>query len=488
MFVGISPFMSGAVSLPETRLEPRQRAEHLLNRAAFGPRPGEAEGLLNKADLERWLESQLHPESINDAVLEKKLNQLFVHRESYQKLLNEYLPMADSPKSADRIESVARTLIYQKFISAVESRRELEQVMVDFWFNHFDVDDMYPVFLVQYERDVIKAGIFGKFKDLLRAVAQSPAMLRYLNNAMNSKQGANTLGLDPSNRISYASPDGINENYARELLELHTLGVNNGYSQSDIINVAKALTGWTLPYLDNPYFAYFPAWHDESDHLILGTVFHGKEGMQEGEKVLNFLATLPETARYLSKKLCSHFVSDPASLSCIKLLSQTFQETDGDLRKIYETMFQSPDFWSPQSYRQRIKKPFEFSTSAARAVGSDIIVSDRHIRSFFETMIKLGEPIYACPTPTGYDDSNLAWSNSGTVLRRSIEAPNIIELSRPTIGVDRDRLSVVFREITGVDPSPTEKAELQKYYEKGENQKNARLLSLIISLPEFQRH
>jgi uncharacterized protein (DUF1800 family) len=333
-----------------------------------------------------------------------------------------------------------------KLLRAVYSDRQLEEVLTDFWFNHFNVfigkgADHYLV--TAYERDVIRPHVLGKFKDLLLATAQSPAMLFYLDNWQSegpnsdaalgipargpSPRPAGPLGRGgnaPPQRPPQAQPNaqnnqqkrrnGLNENYARELMELHTLGVNGGYTQQDVTQVARVFTGWTI---DQPGqgggFIYRPRVHEPGEKVVLGHKIKDS-GENEGREVLEILAQHPSTARFISTELAQRFVSDNPPKSLIDAMSKTFQKTDGDLRAVLETMFHSPEFWAPEAYRARVKTPFEFVVSALRATQADI----GDPQPLLGTLNKMGMQLYGAQPPTGYSTKADVWVNSAALLDR----------------------------------------------------------------------
>jgi uncharacterized protein (DUF1800 family) len=305
---------------------------------------------------------------------------------------------------------VASDLAEAKLLRAIYSNHQLEELLVDFWYNHFNVflnkgGDRYlaPV----YERDAIRPHVFGKFYDLLTATAESPAMLFYLDNwesvapaAANAKQ---------------KNKRGLNENYGRELLELHTLGVDGGYTQQDVIEVARCFTGWTIA---NPRkgggFEYNDKVHDKGPKIVLGHVIAAGGGMSDGLEVLRILAQHPSTAHFISLQLARRFVADDPPPSLVKRMSQTFEKTDGDLRAVLQTMLVSPEFWSPGAYRKKIKTPFEMVVSAVRASSADV-------ESAFvlgNELQKLGEPLYRKVEPTGYSSANAEWISTAALLDR----------------------------------------------------------------------
>jgi len=335
-----------------------------------------------------------------------------------------------------------------KLLRAVYSDRQLEEVLTDFWFNHFNVfigkgADHYLV--TAYERDVIRPHVLGKFKDLLVATAQSPAMLFYLDNWQSEgpdseaargvpAHGPNAGMNGPFARrgIMYPVPHppqpqqpnarnnqqkqrhGLNENYARELMELHTLGVNGGYTQQDVTQVARVFTGWTI---DEPNrgggFIYKPRLHEPGEKVVLGHKI--KEGGEnEGRQVLGILAHHPSTARFLSTELAQRFVSDDPPQALIDAMSKTYMKTDGDIRAVLETMFHSSEFWAPAAYRARVKTPFEFVVSSLRAMQVEIIDP----QPLLGTLNKMGMPLYGSQPPIGYSTKADVWVNSAALLDR----------------------------------------------------------------------
>ena len=332
-----------------------------------------------------------------------------------------------------------------KLLRAVYSERQLEEVLTDFWFNHFNVfigkgADRYLV--TAYERDVIRPHVLGKFKDLLIATAQSPAMLFYLDNwqsegpnsdaalgrppranvAMRPRPWARFPGGGYPQRPQQTTPQdnkkirrsGLNENYARELMELHTLGVNGGYTQQDVTEVARIFTGWTL---DQPQqgggFIFRPRLHEPGDKMVLGHRIK-QGGEDEGLQVLKLLASRPATARFISTELAQRFVSDNPPPSLIDAMSKAFLKSDGDIREVLQTMFRSPEFWAPEAYRARVKTPFEFVVSSLRATQADV----NDPQPLLITLNKMGEQMYGCQPPTGYSTKADVWVNSAALLDR----------------------------------------------------------------------
>jgi uncharacterized protein (DUF1800 family) len=330
---------------------------------------------------------------------------------------------------------VVNELMQAKILRAIYSERQLDEVMTDFWFNHFNIfinkgADRY--LLTSYERDVIRPHVLGKFEDLLVATAKSPAMLFYLDNWLSvgpDSQIAIGIPAHPNRRFYGPGPDmrpgnrprgkgkqasGLNENYGRELMELHTLSVNGGYSQKDVTEVAKVFTGWTL---DQPRkggdFRFEPRMHEPGDKFVLGHRIK-PNGENEGLEVLHLLAHNPKTAHFISQKLAMRFVSDDPPPALVDRMTETFLKKDGDIREVLRTLFKSPEFWSPEVYRAKVKTPLEFVASAARASGADV----EDARALVGTLNNMGMMLYGQQPPTGYSMKADVWVNSSALLGR----------------------------------------------------------------------
>ena len=307
---------------------------------------------------------------------------------------------------------VAYDLLESKLLRAIESNRQLAEELDDFWFNHFNVyyDKGSDRFLIpEYEREAIRPHVLGKFRDLLEATAKSPAMLFYLDNFQSVR-----ADIDANSR-SRRAKRGLNENYGRELMELHTLGVNGGYTQKDVTEVARCFTGWTI---EDPRrggaFIYRDNLHDKGEKIVLGHVIPAGGGMEDGEKVLDILATHPSTARYISTELAQRFVADNPPQPLIDKMSKTFLASGGDIRQVMKTMLESKEFWSQGAYRAKIKTPLEMVASAVRALGAN--VTDAW--ALANQVGNLGEPLYRKQEPTGYSNLNAEWVNSAALLGR----------------------------------------------------------------------
>ncbi|HXW94043.1 MAG TPA: DUF1800 domain-containing protein [Terriglobales bacterium] len=323
-------------------------------------------------------------------------------------------------------EVVADELMQSKILRETYSERQLQEVMTDFWLNHFNVfigKGMDRYFLTAYERDVIRPRVLGKFEDLLVATAQSPAMLFYLDNWLSvgpNSEKATGVATAGSLRRRRPAPRnagkrvGLNENYGRELMELHTLGVNGGYTQKDVTEVARVFTGWTLkPPREGGEFTFDERMHDPGEKTVLGhrIKFRGKK---EGLEVLHILARHPSTAKLVSSKLAVRFVSDNPPATLVNRMAQTFLKKDGDIREVLKTMFDSPEFWADDEYRAKVKTPLEFVVSALRVTQADISDATALTRQ----LQRMGMPLYGMQPPTGYSMKAEAWVNSSALLER----------------------------------------------------------------------
>ena len=425
---------------------------HVLNRIAFGPRTGDVDRV-KAIGLERYIDQQLHPERVQDAALADRLAGLSTISMSRRELSEKFeQPLmearreqksradGEAPKTPapaqQRANSVVMELGEQKILRAVYSERQLQEVLTDFWFNHFNVDarkgrDRF--LLTDYERDVIRPHVLGSFRDLLGATAKSPAMLFYLDNWMSiDPNGPHPIVTPPHLARgpfggAYVVPGtvrqpprgknakGLNENYGRELLELHTLGVDGGYTQRDVTEVARAFTGWTI---ENPKqgggFVFRAQQHDMGQKVVLGHVIKAGGGESDGEKVLDILAKHPSTAHFIATKLARRFVSDTPPTALIDRATARFRETNGDLREVTRTILLSPEFLSADAFNAKAKTPFDFVISALRATDSDV----QDAKPYVQTLQQLGMPLYQCQPPTGYKDTADAWINTGALVAR----------------------------------------------------------------------
>jgi len=396
---------------------------HLLNRIGFGPRPDDIERV-QEAGIQKYLDQQLHPERIHDAAAEARLAsipsltmrtpQLLESYPAVQKLARQFrIRQGDENKRDVRRQVLAyyeenglnlpqrllQELESQKIVRAAHSERQLQEVMTDFWFNHFNVfwsKNADRWLTTAYEMNAIRPNVLGKFKDLLMATAKSPAMLFYLDNFLSS------------------SLKGINENYARELMELHTLGVDGGYTQKDVQEVARAFTGWSI---DGPQrngeFMFRPRIHDDGEKIVLGHRINAG-GIKDGEMVLEILARHPGTAHFISTKLVRRFVSDNPPEALVKRVADVFRKTDGDIREMMRTIVTSPEFNSAEAQGAKTKTPFEFAVSSIRVLDGSTDGS----RQLAQAIARMGQPLYQCQPPTGFPDRADHWMSNGAVVER----------------------------------------------------------------------
>jgi uncharacterized protein (DUF1800 family) len=475
--------------LPITQLTEDEAIVHALNRLAYGPRPGDVERI-RQMGLEKWIDQQLHPESIDDQALNQRLQRYPTLNMSSKQLLEEYPRPEQVAKqqgitkeqAQDQLKSKQQTAESQVIVTgnenldkaqqqlaklqgpnriiadlsmakldrAIYSDRQLEAVMEDFWFNHFNVfankgDDKW--LLTSYERDTIRPHTMGKFQDLLVATAKSPAMLFYLDNFLSADpaavarmeaekdlrraryQGAFVGGSMPTpgtfpgpatgparaTPVAAKKPErGLNENYGREVMELHTVGVDGGYTQLDVIQMAECLTGWTIhePRKD-PQFFFDEKIHAAGKKVVMGRTFdYG--GEKDGEEALKMLAGRPATASFISTELARHFVSDNPPPALVERMAKSFESSGGDIRAVLKTMVYSPEFWSKDAYRAKVKTPFELVASTARALNAEVTIT----LPLTQWVSRMGEPLYLCQPPTGYSDKSETWVNTGALLNR----------------------------------------------------------------------
>ncbi|MGJ5814199.1 DUF1800 domain-containing protein [Paludibaculum fermentans] len=435
LFLLAVPLLAAALHLTE-----EQRTEHLLSRATFGARPGDVQRV-QQLGWKKWLDLQLHPGQIpEDPQLTEKLQPLESLRMSSEELARTYprpkpqknfsaadatrpprpvrpgfrMAEATTQQRRDYLMEVGppRVIAYDlseaKILRAVYSNRQLEEVLTDFWFNHFNVffDKGANRYLItSYERDAIRPNVLGKFKDLLTATAKHPAMLFYLDNWQSVAPGS-----QPRQKQR-----GLNENYARELMELHTMGVDGGYSQKDIVEVARCFTGWTIrqPQQGGGFF-FAPRLHDRGEKTVLGVKIAAGGGEEDGIKVLELLGRHPATARFLSRELALRFVSDSPSAALIDRMAKEYLKSDGDLRAVVRTMFESKDFWSAEAYQSKIKSPLEFVASAVRAGEANVTFGF----GLAQVVDRLGQPLYRKAEPTGYSNKSEEWVNSSGLVAR----------------------------------------------------------------------
>lgn len=388
----------------------RDRARHVLNRFAFGPRPGDVEGLVEEG-MDGWLERQLNAPadgadlpSLRDAYPYAYMAALELKHPNAPREDQEMLEgMAPGPNGPIQRRDILHQLQAELLSRQVLSEHQLREVMVDFWFNHFNVDaQKRQVHYVagDFLRNVIRRHALGRFEDMLIAVATHPAMMLYLDNSQSS--------------VLRPGPDGerggINENFARELLELHTVGVDGGYTQADVEEVARVLSGWGVADLG---FAYRQAEHDLGAKEVMGHEFPAGGGMDEGLSLLRWLAHHPSTVRFLATKLATRFVTDTPSEEFVERIATVFRESDGDISTVMRAIAADPDFWAEANRNSKVKTPIEWLNSALRGIGAVPAEVD-----VFRAAQRLRQPLLAMPIPTGYPERAEEWANGAQLGMR----------------------------------------------------------------------
>src|SRR5438309_2155198 len=541
------PLVEASAQAPA--LTPRDSALHALNRLAYGPRPGEVDRVAADGVM-RWVDRQLSPRKIDDGPLAARERRFKILDYDAGELARVYVDaqrerreqkraaatdsMTEKPEQAGPLEQRGRRLgaEFQELavIRAVLSERQLYEVMVDFWANHFNVFFAKGAdrFLTpSYIEQTIRPRALGKFPDLLIATAHSPAMLFYLDNwesvapgstppqAMRLRArplfgprpmfgrpppfaaGRDPLRADSLRRQALAQrPKGINENYARELLELHTLGVDGGYTQQDVIDVARIFTGWSVRRPQQGGDFEFHDWaHDYGEKVVLGVTFPPGHGMDEGVRLLKLLADHAATMHHVSRKLCQRFVNDDPPDGCVDDAVAAWKHSSGDMGEVLRAIFHGPDFWAAANVRAKVKTPLEFVVSAARAVAAEPDTSPR----LAQVVARLGEPLYLHVAPDGYPEREAAWVNSGALLDRMNAAVALASGKLPGVTVVLDSIvsagdaeqliGVVNEKILGGTMSENTKQVLRRELAGVGDPAQARALAvgLAIGGPEFQR-
>jgi uncharacterized protein (DUF1800 family) len=500
--------------IPITELTEDEAILHALDRLAHGPRRGDVENI-RKIGLAKWVDQQLAPDALDDSALDERLKSYPTLGMSPKQLLDEFPPENQTVKkegitkdeykvqlerkqqqamaqvkatgndNLDKAQQqlakiqgpgrIVMELSMAKLERAIYSRRQLEAVMEDFWFNHFNVfagKDADRWLITSYVQDTIRPHAMGKFQDLLLATAKSPAMLIYLDNWLSADpaafekiqqeiaarrqryQGAFSASgpLPPPGMPGAAmrapakrQERGLNENYGREVMELHTVGVDGGYTQQDVIEMAECLTGWTVREpRENPEFFFDDRIHAQGKKVVMGRAFkYG--GMRDGEEALKMLANHPNTAKFISTELARHFVSDDPPHSLIDRMAKNYLATHGDIRSVLRTMIYSPEFWSRSVYRAKVKTPFELVASTARALNADVQVP----LPLVQWVGRMGEPLFQCVPPTGYSDKSETWVNTGALLNRLNFALTFAADRMPGAQVD---LKTMFSDEAASDP------------------------------------
>jgi uncharacterized protein (DUF1800 family) len=458
-------------------LTERQAAAHLISRFTYGVRPGELDAVVQMG-LENWFGKQLQGTFADDSLMERlsrydalelsneevantyprggqvlrmairdgviPRDSVKTDRKEYREVLQTYM----AQKGLKREQDLFRQLFCQKVLRAAYSENQLREVMTDFWFNHFNVSitkNDCAEFIPAYERDVIRPNALGRFGELLLKTAKSPAMLYYLDNFISSVPLREDQSVMPADSLGQALQQarrnrGLNENYAREVMELHTLGVDGGYTQQDVTEAARVLTGWGIypmganargggiakmarftdmqtarrGFVRDGDFFFNSNRHDKGEKVVLGHAFPAGGGYEEGVTLLNLLAHEPATAKFVCRKIAVRFVSDDPPAALVEKMASVFVTRAGDIRQVLLTMVESPEFWNPAALREKTKSPFELAMGAVRGLNGDI----QQPMPLFNWVTRMGEKKYYYQAPTGFPDRGTYWINTGSLLNR----------------------------------------------------------------------
>jgi uncharacterized protein (DUF1800 family) len=459
---------------------------HVLNRIGYGPDTW-SQARIEQIGVWAYIEEQLRPELLDDSALEAQIASLYpVTTLSYTESRATYgytgegmtgpnVPMRDATRA--------------KLLRAVLSKRQLEQVLVDFWYNHFNVDagvEEARWGFLPFERDAIRPHVFGRFEDMLRATARSPAMLDYLDNASNFVQGVgNGLGF------------GLNENYAREILELHTMGVDGGYTQQDVREVARAFTGWSFDRFTAPpasAFVFYADGHDREPKTVLGLQLPAGRGEEDAEDVMHLLAHMPQTAERISRKLCQRFLSETPPENVVQGAADVFLATQGDLREVYRSILHSPEFSSVAFERTKLKRPLVYAASLARAVGIGDVAT--FAASVDGQLPRMGEALYRAGPPTGYPDSSQYWSGEASqIIRMNLawNATHGLNGFAPQLAVTGTTPAEIVDELAlqllrgRIEPS-TRQALIVLAVSVPASERVAQVAATLLASPDFQLH
>jgi uncharacterized protein (DUF1800 family) len=411
-----------------------QLAEHVLNRLAYGPKPGDVERV-RRIGVAAYIDEQLHPAAIPlPPALQDRLAALETAQAPAGAALGAFLEARKQRKDEGPDAAAKRKEFYTRMTvqteearidRAIDSPRQLEEVMVDFWYNHFNVfigKGIDRALVASYERDAIRPNALGSFRALLGATARHPAMLYYLDNWLSTSNDFIARGKAGGQK---AKSSGLNENYARELMELHTLGVDGGYTQKDVTELARMLTGWTYDNRDlvrsNVTFAFDARRHDHGDKEWLGR--HVTDaGQAEGEHALDLLAMHPATAHHISYELAQYFVQDNPPPALVERMAATWMSSQGDISAVLRTLFTSPEFTAPAAIGAKFKTPYQYAISAIRASGVQIT----KVEPVLGALNRLGMPLYGCQTPDGYKNTQDAWLNPDALSRRIAYASTLV--------------------------------------------------------------
>ncbi len=467
------------------QLSPEQKVIHFLNRTSFGPTSATVQKV-KQSGIRAYLDEQLNPERIQDDLAEEKITGLKTMRLNSRELFELYPPpkvakertaaMMGGEMNAPRL--IILELQLARLLRAVYSQRQLYELMVEFWNNHFNIFAAKGAdrwLTTSYDRDTIRPHALGKFHDLLLETAKSPAMLFYLDNWLSVSPNG-PLGRLPA----AAQRRGLNENYAREIMELHTLGVDGGYTQQDVREIARCLTGWTLvrPRGDAE-FRFEPRLHDNGAKTVLGNRLSAGGGMEDGLKIIDILSHHPATAKFIATKLARRFVADEPSAALVNRTADAFRQSDGDIRTVIRSIVDAPEFFAPEAYQGKVKKPLEYVASALRLTNADTKVTHQLSRYIG----RMGEPLFLAQPPTGYPDLGASWVSADMLLTRMNFANDMVNNRLEGTRIQANLLggSETLAQLIAPDSlSSTTRMALAQVEEKDR-------LALLLAAPEFQR-
>ncbi|HKY08111.1 MAG TPA: DUF1800 domain-containing protein [Candidatus Binatia bacterium] len=460
-----------------------QKTIHFLNRTSFGPTRATVKRV-HQIGMRAYLSEQLAAETIPDSSIEERVAELKTMRMNSRELLELY-PRPSVPKESGMAMAGAmngpRVVVLElqqaRLLRAVYSQRQLYELMVDFWSNHFNVFAGKGVdrwLMTSYDRDTIRPRALGKFRDLLLATAQSPAMLFYLDNWLSVSPN-----ITAARGAANVRRRGINENYAREIMELHTLGVDGGYSQQDVHEIARCFTGWTLrrPREDAEFY-FEPRLHDNGAKTVLGTRISGG-GMEDGLKVIDLLARHPATEKFIAAKLVRRFVADDPPAGLVNRAAAAFRRSDGDIRAVLQTIIEAPEFFAPEFYQSKVKKPLEYVAGALRLTAAETKVTPQLLRYIG----RMGEPLFLAQPPTGYPDIGASWISPDMLLTRMNFAADLVANRLNGVRIPAGTAGDVKAFISLIAPDSLSATTSTALAEAA----GTDALALLLASPEFQR-
>ena len=531
-----------------------------INRLSFGPRPGDV-AAVKQMGLDRWINGQINAGSIDDGALDAELGALKLLKQTPDYLLLAYRgnngkirralqerervangqPATQGLKQPtvlnEREEQTIKEMqaadvepgtLYQamgelsaaKLARAIDSKRQLQEVLVDFWSNHFNLDvnkKQVSALKLLDDRDTIRPHVFTTFRELLGASAHSPAMMIYLDNASSTADNAGQLNLKgkPRKKPVKKKAGGLNENYGREIMELHTLGVDGGYTQQDVTEVARCFTGWSVD--KDGTFMFRPFAHDNGEKTVLGHKIPDGGGQKDGEMVLDILASQPATARHIAFQLCQRFIADTPPPSAVDAVAKSFTDSGGDLKKVYAALFATPEFNSKGAYRAKIKSPLEYAVSAVRALDGSFAMPDPNNprqrqwltligissrdrsnnrdnlprRPLASEIATMGQPLWGYQAPTGYPENSQEWVSSSALISRLNFALSLTTGRIGDVAIEKDtfRNTDVAAVADNLLSAPLSAQSLSTIQDeiKTTPGDGAKIRALILGSPEFQR-